>query len=246
MCAGCVPRRRPGMEHFSWPVRLLVCFRRGNDCPVFAHLNVVAGLTSRPKQRTTETKNISSDSAPRQQTMMAKPGFKKLLGLLEFTWLSKSVVGNDDRKSLTEYASKPVKSQPRGPYSAEVRFAWKTQCKCQGYVWSQSRWSLDNMLWAIVTLMDFDCGFVSKQRVRLLPVITRTMKREATSLCQCTVLRHCAKTRCFRTLKSIPAQSHCMMSSNQLLLWLCHPRTRISSFLACTSMQFGNAHVCCQ
>ena len=97
--------------------------------------------------------------------MMVKPGFNKLLGLLEFTWLSKSVVGNDDRKSLTEYASKPVKSQPRGPYSAEVRFAWKTQCKCQGYVWSQSRRSLDNILWAIITLMDFDCGLVSKRRV---------------------------------------------------------------------------------
>ena len=28
MSAGSVPRRRRGMEHFTWPVRLLVCFRR--------------------------------------------------------------------------------------------------------------------------------------------------------------------------------------------------------------------------
>ena len=28
MCAGSVSRRRRGMEHFTWPVRLLVCFRR--------------------------------------------------------------------------------------------------------------------------------------------------------------------------------------------------------------------------
>ena len=110
---------------------------------------------------------ISSDWAPKQQTMMMKPGSNKLHRLLEI-YLALKVSGQQQWRYVTGRWCFWGGHFPRGRCSSEVRFTWKIWRKYEVHFWSLPIYGLDWRFHANQELHGFcTTVFVDQQPINL-------------------------------------------------------------------------------